>query len=322
LEDDDRAKYLFLSLLQARVGSSLISHLGNLDTEAVLRTPVGELAGAAKISERASRAFQELQMAFDPGRMQERLAAKGIEALTPVDEAYPGPLRSIPDPPPAVFVNGVVPDTVSVALVGSRKASATGMETARALGLALSERGVCVVSGLALGVDAAAHEGAVEAGGPTVGVLGCGIDVTYPTKYKRLRAAVPYPALRGVHATFGSNEDLGMEHSLAHRFIRTADLVELADCASACICFRFSSQKTKQRFEQAASVLLSSTDTSPKPMAYRSYDIAPSPMSGVPRREEAGPLRGDLPPLFLVHRWPKSGSICGQLGHERVLAPA
>src|SRR5919107_5256304 len=182
--------YLFLSLLQARVGSSLVSHLGNLAPDAVLRRPVAELAGLAKISERASRAFEELQRAFDPGRMQERLAAKGIEALTPVDEAYPSPLRSIPDPPPAVFVNGDVPDTVSVALVGSRKASATGMETARALGLALSERGVCVVSGLALGVDAAAHEGALEAGGSTVGVLGCGIDVVYPRRNRALFESV------------------------------------------------------------------------------------------------------------------------------------
>jgi DNA processing protein len=190
LEDDERAMYLFLSLLQARVGSSLVSHLANLAPEAVLRTPVAELAGRAKISERASRALEELQRAFDPGRMQERLAAKGIEAITPVDEAYPGPLRSIPDPPPAVFVSGVVPDTVSVALVGSRKASATGIETARALGLALSERGVCVVSGLALGVDAAAHEGAVEAGGPTVGVLGCGIDVVYPRRNRGLFQSV------------------------------------------------------------------------------------------------------------------------------------
>ena len=190
MEDDERTMYLFLSLLQARVGSSLVSRLGNLDPEAVLRTPVAELAGRAKISERASRAFEELQRAFDPGRMQERLAAKGIEALTLVDEAYPGPLRSIPDPPPAIFVNGVVPDTVSVALVGSRKASATGIETARALGLALSERGVCVISGLALGVDAAAHEGAVEASGPTVGVLGCGIDVVYPSRNRGLFQSV------------------------------------------------------------------------------------------------------------------------------------
>ena len=201
MEDDDRAKYLFLALLQARVGSSLVSHLGDLAPEAVLRTPVAELAGRAKISERASRAFEELQKGFDPGLMQDRLAAKGIEVLTPVDDSYPGPLRNIPDPPPAVFVNGNVPDTASVALVGSRKASATGTETARALGFALCERGVCVVSGLALGVDAAAHEGAVEAGGPTVGVLGCGIDVTYPTKYKRLRAAFPRHALRGSRGT-------------------------------------------------------------------------------------------------------------------------
>jgi DNA processing protein len=196
LEDDDRAKYLFLSLLQARVGSSLVAHLGNLAPEAVLRTPVVELAGRAKISEGASRAFEELQRAFDPGRIQGRLAAKGIVALTPVDEAYPAPLRSIPDPPPAVFVNGAVPDTVSVALVGSRKASATGIETARALGFALSERGVCVVSGLALGVDAAAHVGAVEGGGPTVGVLGCGIDVTYPRKDKQAKSGVPRRAIK------------------------------------------------------------------------------------------------------------------------------
>jgi hypothetical protein len=213
LEDDDRAKYLFLALLQARVGSSLVSHLGNLAPEAVLRTNVAELAGRAKISDRASRAFEELQRVFDPGLMQDRLAAKGIEALTPVDEAYPGLLRSIPDPPPAVFVNGKIPVTASVALVGSRKASATGIETARALGFALSERGFCVVSGLALGVDAAAHEGAVDAGGPTVGVLGCGIDVTYPTKYKRLRVALPRQAARGPHAALRTDHGLGIRLS-------------------------------------------------------------------------------------------------------------
>jgi len=190
LEGDDRTKYLFLSLLQARVGSSLVSHLGNLAPEAVLRTPVAELAGRAKISQRASRAIEELQRSFDPARMKDRLAAKGIVALTPVDEAYPGPLRGIPDPPPALFVDGEVPEVVCVAVVGSRKASATGLETARALGLALSERGVCVVSGLALGVDAAAHEGAVEAGGLTVGVLGCGIDIVYPGRNRDLFRSV------------------------------------------------------------------------------------------------------------------------------------
>jgi DNA processing protein len=211
LEDDERTKYLFLSLLQARVGSSLVSHLGSLSPEAVLRTPVDELAGRAKISEKASRAFEDLQRSFDPDRMQDRLSARGIEVLTPVDEAYPRPLRNIPDPPPALFVNGAVPDTVSVALVGSRKASATGIETARALGLALSEQGVCVVSGLALGVDAAAHEGAVEAGGLTVGVLGCGIDVVYPRRNRGLFESVRR------HGALVSEYALG-EAPLAWRF--------------------------------------------------------------------------------------------------------
>jgi DNA processing protein len=85
------------------------------------------------------------------------------------------------------------------------------METARALGLALSERGVCVVSGLALGVDAAAHEGAVEAGGPTVGVLGCGIDVVYPRRNRGLFQAVRH------HGALISEYYLG-EAPLAWRF--------------------------------------------------------------------------------------------------------
>ena len=190
MEDRDpagnRAKHLFLSLLQARVGSSLVSRLGNLAPEAVLETPFKDLAGWTRISNKAVRAFDELQRGFDAGAVEDHLATRGIEVLTLADEGYPDALRSIPDPPPALYVDGTLPQTVCVALVGSRKASSTGIETARALGLALSERGVCVVSGLALGVDAAAHEGAVCGGGPTVGVLGCGIDVVYPRSNRNL----------------------------------------------------------------------------------------------------------------------------------------
>ena len=69
---------------------------------------------------------------------------------------------------------------MSVAIVGSRRATRAGLETVEVLGRSLAARGACVVSGLAAGVDAAAHEGALAAGGRTVGVLGCGIDVTYP----------------------------------------------------------------------------------------------------------------------------------------------
>jgi DNA processing protein len=156
----ERAKLLFLSLLQARVGSSLVSRLGNLAPDVLLEAPFSELAGWTGLSERAARAFDELQRGFDARAVEERLAARGMGVLTLADDAYPGMLRNIPDPPPALYVDGRVPEMVCVALVGSRKASATGIEMARTLGFALAERGVCVVSGLALGVDAAAHEGA------------------------------------------------------------------------------------------------------------------------------------------------------------------
>jgi DNA processing protein len=186
----EHAKLLFLSLLQARVGSSLVSRLGNLAPDVLLEAPFSELAGWTGLSERAARAFDELQRGFDARAVEERLAARGMGVLTLADDAYPGMLRNIPDPPPALYVDGRVPEMVCVALVGSRKASATGIEMARTLGFALAERGVCVVSGLALGVDAAAHEGAVDAGGHTVGVLGCGIDIVYPRTNRNLFDAV------------------------------------------------------------------------------------------------------------------------------------
>jgi DNA processing protein len=195
LEDSERrmerAKHLFLSHLQARVGSSLVSRLGSLSPEAIFEAPYSELVGRTGNSQKAARAFDQLQRSFDAGTVEDRLRARGISVLTLADDGYPGMLRNIPDPPPAVYVDGAVPDVVSVALVGSRKASATGIETSRMLGSALAERGVCVVSGLALGVDSAAHEGAVDVGGLSVGVLGCGIDVTYPRKCKRFWVALP-----------------------------------------------------------------------------------------------------------------------------------
>ncbi|MCA1688651.1 MAG: DNA-processing protein DprA [Actinobacteria bacterium] len=182
----ERTAYLFLSLLQARAGSSLISRLGDIPPAAVLEVPSAELAERMELSEKASRLLEELRRDFDPEAVGGSLSEKGISVLTLVDAGYPERLKEVPDPPPALFGDGKIPGATAVAIVGSRKASATGIETSRVLGRALGERGVCVVSGLALGVDAAAHEGALEAGGPTVGVLGCGVDIVYPRSNGRL----------------------------------------------------------------------------------------------------------------------------------------
>ncbi|QIN82958.1 DNA-protecting protein DprA [Rubrobacter tropicus] len=172
--------YLFLSLLQARVGGSLVSRLAGGRVKDVLEKPAARISREMNLTERAARALAEMRQTFEARALLGRLGHAGVQTITLADEAYPARLRVAPDPPPALFVRGRLAPEALVALVGSRKATPAGVEMARSLGRELAARGVCVVSGLALGVDAAAHEGALEAGGETMGVLGCGIDVVYP----------------------------------------------------------------------------------------------------------------------------------------------
>ena len=183
--NEDHA-YLFLSLLQARVGGSLMRRLPGGDAAGILGRPAPELAREMGLGEKAARALVEAADGFDATAVLDRLARKGFSAVTYADRAYPARLRLAPDPPPALFVGGEMGEGSCVAIVGSRRATRSGLETAEVLGRALAARGTCVVSGLAAGVDAAAHEGALAAGGRTVGVLGCGIDVVYPRENREL----------------------------------------------------------------------------------------------------------------------------------------
>jgi DNA processing protein len=114
------------------------------------------------------------------------MAARGVACIARSDPAYPAPLRELADPPLAVFATGagagpppVIPAR-ALAIVGARRAGAPALALARRLAAFAAGSGVCVVSGLALGVDAAGHQGALDVGGPTVAVLGCGPDVAYP----------------------------------------------------------------------------------------------------------------------------------------------
>lgn len=112
--------------------------------------------------------------------------------LTPDDEAFPAALRRIADPPQALHVFGTLAeaDRNAVAVVGARRASPYGVAVAEWLGRELARSGVTVVSGLARGIDAAAHRGALEAGGRTIAVLGCGVDVVYPPEHAPLARAI------------------------------------------------------------------------------------------------------------------------------------
>lgn len=118
---------------------------------------------------------------------KERMARLGIKYITFEDPDYPELLRQIPDPPPGLFVRGALPGAALwVAIVGSRRPTPYGLQVAESLARDLARAGVVVVSGMARGIDSAAHRGALSAGGCTVAVLGCGPDVTYPPENRRL----------------------------------------------------------------------------------------------------------------------------------------
>ena len=135
------------------------------------------------------------QRMIDARRWAERMlklaATRKLELIAARTEAYPDRLWEIQDPPIVLWSKGAAPlHDRTVAIVGSRRATPTGLDVARQLGRDLAAAGWTVVSGMAIGVDGAAHEGALEAGGETIAVLGCGADVVYPRQHDALAARI------------------------------------------------------------------------------------------------------------------------------------
>ncbi len=108
------------------------------------------------------------------------------------DKSYPSLLAEIKDPPKRLYYvgNPELLNSRCVSVVGSRTTTTYGRNTAKAIGRTLSQRGACVVSGMAKGIDTCAHEGALEAGGKTIAVLGCGVDVCFPRENRILKAEI------------------------------------------------------------------------------------------------------------------------------------
>lgn len=119
----------------------------------------------------------------------EHVKALGGDILILDDGSYPAYLREIADPPITLYVKGdwqACFDQPAVAIIGSRKSSTYGENAAEMLSRDLASRGICIISGLARGIDSAAHKGAIQAGGRTVAVMGTGIDAVYPRENTRL----------------------------------------------------------------------------------------------------------------------------------------
>jgi DNA processing protein len=169
---------------RARV-AQLEAHFGRL--EPAWHAAPSELR-AAGLDAATVSAFVTSRSGVDPDAEARLLDEHGIQALTWHDDAYPRQLREVYDRPPVLYVRGTLTpaDEWAVAVVGTRKVSVYGRQAAEEMARGLAANHVTVVSGLARGVDAIAHRAALEAGGRTIAVLACGLDLIYPPEHKRL----------------------------------------------------------------------------------------------------------------------------------------
>lgn len=193
-EKKDRLFWLWLLGLQDVGAASMHLLLRNFDSVKSIfdadERDYKQIAGLKKKSIDALLSGKNLDQAK---RASDYLIKHHIDLITWFDERYPDKLKEIYNPPAALFAKGnltLLKQLVSIGIVGSRKASPAGIAQAKYFSQTLGDAGVTVISGLAKGVDAAAHEGAIHTAGSTIAVLGCGINICYPSENRTLYRSI------------------------------------------------------------------------------------------------------------------------------------
>ena len=155
--------------------------------ESALKASAASLAGVRGMTPAVIEGIRNNQWQRFADEECRRLEASSARLVNYLSREYPKSLFEIPDPPPFLYIKGEMRSCeLSIAIVGSRRATSYGLMTTAKLAEALASHGVCVVSGLARGVDTAAHKSALQAGGRSIGVLGCGVDKIYPPENRSL----------------------------------------------------------------------------------------------------------------------------------------
>lgn len=195
----------------------------------------------------------------DPAREPESLRAMGCSAVTRRDSAYPRLLAEIYDPPPVLYVKGELApaDDLAVAIVGTRGASSYGRMAAEHLASGVAQAGVTVVSGLALGVDAAAHRGALEARGRTIAVLANGLDRVYPAQNARLADQIAQHGALVTEFPLGIKPDavnFPRRNRIISGLTRGTLVVEAGDQSGALITAAFAAEQGREVFAVPGSI--------------------------------------------------------------------
>lgn len=169
-----------------RTYKSLLAYFGS--AEAAIAAPASELRRVVGIGPKLMRAIVETRQTLDVETELKHCRDGGVTLLTESDDDYPRLLREIHDPPIVLFVRGelALSDALALAIVGTRHATAYGLRQAERLAAGLARAGFTIISGMARGIDAAAHRGALAAGGRTWAVLGCGVLNIYPPEHFEL----------------------------------------------------------------------------------------------------------------------------------------
>ena len=166
--------------------AKLIKHFGS--AERALGASAGELAGIVGVGLKTAEQIARTRNEFDTTAELELAERLGVHIIHIADERYPPVLKRIYDPPPVLYIKGSLTrqDNLAISIVGSRRCSLYGQEQSSRFAHFLSSAGFTICSGMARGVDSAAHQGALSAGGRTIAVQGCGLANIFPPENKKL----------------------------------------------------------------------------------------------------------------------------------------
>ena len=229
----------------------LLAEFGG-DPCAILASNRRRLESVRGVGPETSAAVLDWRTHFDLPREEQRLAQAGAVFITARDEGYPKMLREIHDPPIGLYrKGGYLFGQPCIAIVGSRRTTLYGQSVAKKLGAELARLGFCVVSGLARGIDTAAHEGALSVGGKTAAVLGTGIDIIYPSENLGLYRQIAETGAILTEFPFGRKADrqsFAMRNRIVSGICEGVVVVESDVSGGAMITARFAGEQGRLIF--------------------------------------------------------------------------
>jgi len=264
-----------LSQRQALLALNALPHVGpvtlrrlmdafNRDAVAVLSAPRAQLLEVGGIGKKAANTLIDWADRFDLAKEVTQMRRTGTRFFIQEDVKYPELLREIYDPPIGLYWQGeYIVDRPCVAIVGTRRATLYGRRVAKKMAAELARLGFCVVSGMASGIDTAAHEGALEVGGKTVAVFGCGLDAIYPSENMDLYQKIVAHGAVVSEFPFGRRADrqtFPMRNRVVAGICQGVVVVESAASGGSMITARFAGEQGRTlmavpgRIDQASSV--------------------------------------------------------------------